>query len=61
MNKINIVEITAFDPQLKKIIEPKDIHKCQIVIDETGDLILGTYDSNEDYYELDIISCKIKS
>ena len=61
MNPINITEITAYDPELKKIIEPKDIHKYQIAIDEEGDLILGTYDSNEDYYELDIISCKIKS
>ena len=60
MNQINISKITAFDPELKKFIKPKDIHKYQIAIDETGDLILGAYDSNKDYYELEIVSCVVK-
>jgi len=46
------IKFRAWDPELKLMIKPCMVGRNQIYIDENGELGIGRYDCNEDYYDL---------
>lgn len=58
-NPIKITEIKIYDPHLKRLVELDDLKDKYSISICYGALVLGGCDSSGDYYELEIISCKI--
>ena len=56
---MEIDNITCWDENNKKLIQPNELHKFNIFVDESGALGFGYTGKEGDWHELEIISCKM--